>query len=298
MHKRSFLAITISFLMLATLDSSAGPVEPTNLIGSITFKRADRYFGGFSAIELDDDGTRFTALSDRGAWTQGYLSRDAAGRITSIQSAPMHRLRARGTAYLSGDRADSEGLAIGADGVAYVSLERAARVLRYASIEGPAENLPIPAEFGQMQFNSSLEALAIDARGWLYTLPERSGDEDRPFPIYRFRNGKWDQPFTIPRQGTFLPVGADFGPDGRLYILERQFRGLAGFASRIRRYEVGVTTISAAETVLETRPGLHGYLEGLSVWRDATGALRATMVSDDNFRFFLRSEIVEYRIAD
>jgi hypothetical protein len=43
--------------------------------------------------------------------------------------------------------------------------------------------------------------------------------------------------------------------------------------------------------------GTHDNLEGLDVWADAEG-LRATMISDDNFRFFQRTEIVDYRLPD
>ena len=49
---------------------------------------------------------------------------------------------------------------------------------------------------------------------------------------------------------------------------------------------------------MQTEPGLHDNLEGLSVWRDPQGRLRATMVSDNNYLFIFRSEIVEYRLPD
>jgi hypothetical protein len=42
----------------------------------------------------------------------------------------------------------------------------------------------------------------------------------------------------------------------------------------------------------------HGNLEGLAVWQDALGTIRLTMLSDDNFNSFQRSEFVEYRVAD
>ena len=37
-------------------------------------------------------------------------------------------------------------------------------------------------------------------------------------------------------------------------------------------------------------------LEGISVWRDAQGYIRLTMIPDDNFYFFLGTDIVEYRL--
>lgn len=290
----------IAGLVLALgLDSSAGPPPLAGFLGSFVWRSSDPRLGGMSAIELDANGTRFAAISDRGAWTEGRLIRDGAGLITGIQAAPLQLLRGRGEHPLARLRADSEGLAIAPDGVAYVSFEGAARVLRYRTLGGPAENLPIPPAFRKMQFNSSLEALAVDAQGTLYTLPERSGGKDRPFPVYRFRNGKWDQPFSLPRVGLFLPVAADFGPDGRLYLLERQFHGLMGFSNRVRRFAIRKGKASGGEILLQTRPGVHDNLEGLAVWRDADGAIRLTMISDDNFRFFFqRTEIVEYRVPD
>jgi hypothetical protein len=296
MRRRPFLAVILG-LGLA-LEGSASPTLPAGYVGSFTWATGDERMGGMSAIELDATGTRFVALSDRGGWTGGRLLRDAAGQITGIEAAPVMALRAQGTDPLEQARSDSEGLALAPDGTAYVSFEGVARVLRYRKLDGPAENLPTPKAFRALQRNSALEALAIGPDGALYTLPERSGSETRPFPVWRFQAGKWDQPFSLPRRGTFLPVAADFGPDGRLYILERQFRGVMGFASRVRRFEIGPKGLRREELLLETRPGQHDNLEGLAVWRDRAGDIRLTMISDDNFRFFQRTEIVEYRVSN
>ncbi len=81
--------------------------------------------------------------------------------------------------------------------------------------------------------------------------------------------------------GPFLIVGADIGPDGRLYMLERDFAGI-GFRSRIRRFDLDGGN---EETMLETGLRTHDNLEGISVWQDAQG-LRLTLISDDNFRVF------------
>jgi hypothetical protein len=48
--------------------------------------------------------------------------------------------------------------------------------------------------------------------------------------------------------------------------------------------------------VLETKTGDFDNLEGISVWRDATGAIRVTMVSDDNFMFFQQTQLVEFSL--
>jgi hypothetical protein len=238
------------------------------------------------------------ALSDRGTLYQGTLQRATDGQITRILDVTVHELHGRNGLPLPYSQDDTEGLALAPDGRIFISLEGPARILRFDNPDAAARPLPRDPDFLSMQPNSSLEALAIDSQGTLYTLPERSGALDRPFPVYRYATRQWDQPFSIPRDGDYLPTAADFGPDGLLYILERNFQGILGFQSRVRRFAVTGDQISTGETVLETSLGQHGNLEGLSVWRDADGTLRLTMVSDDNFRFFLRTTLVEYAIAN
>jgi hypothetical protein len=298
MPKRPLLALMAGAFLALGLQGSASQTLPAGLVGAFAWRMDDPNFGGLSAIELADDGLSFLALSDRGAWTRGTITRDAEGRITAIDARPMRFLRGRFEAPLDAGRNDSEGLAVAADGTVFVSFENIARVLRYDSIDGPAQNLLTPREFGRMQRNSALEALAIGPDGTLFTLPERSGELDRPFPVWRYRDGVWDQPFGLRRDGGYLAVGADFGPDGRLYLLEREFHGLAGFSSRVRSFAVLETELSDERTELETQSGQHDNLEGISVWRGPDGAIWLTMLADDNFNFFQSTEIVEYRLVD
>jgi hypothetical protein len=298
MPKRSYLALMAGAFVLLGLQGSASQSLPEGLVGAFSWRIDDANFGGLSAIEMTDDGLSFLVLSDRGAWTRGQINRDGLGQITSINATPMRFLLGRFDAPLDKGRNDSEGLAVGADGTAYVSFENYARILRYDKIDGPAYNLISPREFGRLQRNSALEALAIGPDGTLYTLPERSGELDRPFPVWRYRDGAWDQPFGLRRDGGYLAVGADFGPDGRLYLLERELHGLAGFSSRVRSFAVSETELLDERTDLETQPGQHDNLEGISVWRGKDGSTWVTMVADDNFNFFQTTEIVEYRLSN
>ncbi|MEZ5798192.1 MAG: esterase-like activity of phytase family protein [Paracoccaceae bacterium] len=295
MRRRTRLSIAASLLLVTGLQGAASPWHPANFLSAYRWSGDDPRLGGLSGIEVSADGREFIALSDRGAITRGRFDRDADGRIAGIDTAPFALLKAGAEAPLDPARADSEGLAWGADGRILVSFEGVARVLAYDRVDGSAGNLPRHPDFAAMQANSALEALAIDARGRIFTLPERSGDEDRPFPVYMF-DGSWHQDWSIPRDGAYLPVGADFGPDGRLYLLERRFLGIGGFASRVRAFALDQHGFGAGQTVLETTPGTHGNLEGLSVWLDDRGDIRLTMLSDDNFLFYLRNEIVEYRL--
>lgn len=301
MQNRAFLALVLlAGMALATLPLAAeGPAPSLTPHSDLIWSEpGDPHFGGFSAIEVTADGAGFVALSDGGLVIQGLITRDGSGKITAVAAAAPAAwlLGARGK-RLGDSENDTEGLAVLPDGTVFVSLEGPARVLRYARVGGSATVLPVPGEFRGMQKNSSLEALAAADDGTLYTIPERSGRLERPFPVFRFREGNWDQPFVLPRDGTLLPVAADIGPDGRLYVLEREFLGLAGFRTRLRSFGFGDAALGDERLLFDTETGRHGNLEGVSVWRNRAGHLIATMISDDNYEWFLATEIVEYDLG-
>lgn len=280
------------FLCLLALLRAVPAYAEVTYLGSYDWRVSDRLFGGFSAIEVTTDGMEFVALTDRGSIARGTFIRDG-DTITGIALGALRRLLGPTRAPLADDLNDSEGLAIGPDGMLYVSFEGEDGVRSFVDVDRPGSELMAARDFNAFQPNSGLEALAIGPDGALYTLPERSGLATRPFPVFRLKGGVWDQPFEITRAGAFLPVGADVGPDSRLYVLERDFTGI-GFRSRIRRFDLDGRN---EETILETGLRTHDNLEGISVWQDAQG-LRITLISDDNFRMFQRTEIVEYRLTE
>jgi hypothetical protein len=297
MQIRARLGLTALFILLCGLQGAAVPQEPAGFVAAYRWVLDDPRFGGLSSIEISADGSRLTALSDRSTWITAKIERDAAGTITAIAVEGIGALQDASGRALRHTQADSEGLAIAADGTVYVSFEIRTRVMRFDALDQPGAVLPLDRSFAHFPANGALEALAVDGAGRLFTLPEDGLGDGGGFPVVRLEGSAWTHVFALPRAGNFLPVGADFGPDGRLYVLERQFLGLAGFASRVRAFAIPAAgETPRIETVLETPPGLHDNLEGLAVWRDADGALRLTMISDDNFSFYLRSEIVEYRL--
>lgn len=285
--------LVIGLAALLALPAAA-PVPQAELVGAYGWTDPDDGFGGFSAIELAPDGLGMTALSDRGQVWQGRLLRDANGVIEGVSTTARARLRdSDGNVLRVGRLADAEGLAIAPDGTLAVSYEGLVRVALYDTIDAPARPLPRLPAFKTLPENAALEALAMDPEGALVTLPE--APVDGAHPIWRFAQNHWSEVARLPADPPWAPVAADYGPDGRFYLLERNFLGLRGFASRVRRFEADFT---AGAVVLETSPRTHDNLEGLSVWRDEGGALRLTMISDDNFNFFQSTEIVEYRLAD
>lgn len=285
------LALGLGACVFASAAES--PPDWATFLGTYVWSEGWDGFGGFSGLELDADGTGFTAISDRALVVTGRLLRDASGLVTGVETLTREPILDPEGNDLPLRRGDSEGLAVAPDGTTFISLEGDVRVRVQAHDGLPPAALPDHPDFDRMWENRALEALAIDEAGVLYTLPERPFLGDGFFPVYAFRDGSWQEAFRLPSREGFAIAGADVGPDGRLYLLERDLAGL-GFRTGIRRVNLDGT---GDEVLLSTATGTHDNLEGLSVWRDAEG-LRATMVSDDNFRFFQRTEIVEYRLPD
>jgi hypothetical protein len=247
--------------------------------------------GGWSGIDVSDDGTRFWAVTDAGRLAQGRLLREG-GRLAGIEGGAPRALP------LPPDvgRTDSEGIDV-SHGEMWISVEGVNRIYRLPE-GGRMTPAPVPPLSAERLGNTGLEALARDAQGRLYTLPERPPARYGPFPVYpllRFdpERRDWEIVASLAHDPEWLATGADFGPDGALYLLERRFGGIA-FSSRIRRFEPfrGEAGLRGHLVYLSAF-GTHGNLEGLAIWRDEAGALRAVMVADDNHKAYQRSEIVE-----
>ena len=253
--------------------SAAG--DTLTFVRSWTLTAPAASFGGLSAIETTD-GTAFVVLSDRGQAFDLTLDRTQGSTTVRFREQPA-------------PERDSEGLALSETNL-FFSYEGPARVF-----DASGTMLPVLPAFNHMNDNAAFEALAARSDGTVYAIPERSGGTAFPFPVFRFQQGAWDVPRTMPRIAPFLPTGADIGPDGMLYVLERAVTPL-GFRTRIRRVDPD-TPDGPVETLLKTPPGLHDNLEGLTLWSDADGNVCLTMVSDDNFLRVQRTEIIEYSLA-
>lgn len=290
MRRRSVLAVAGAIAAVG-LAPGAIAAEPL-FLGAIRWDEHDRRFGGLSAIDIAPNGRDVLLVSDRGILIEAQLGRDAHDRIATLRATAYHHLLGPNGTRLPRERADAEGIAVAPDGTIFIAFEgaRGGRIRAYSRPGAVPVDLPRHPAHYNLGSNAGLEALAIRRDGTLFAIPEDVPGPD--FPVFAFRGGRWHDAGGIARRGRFLPVGADFGPDGRLYLLERGFSLPVRFASRIRRFDS--PRWGEGEVVLETRSGRHDNLEGLSVRREASGRIRATMVSDDNFRFFQRTEIVEY----
>lgn len=275
----------LRWLALAlTLVATASKAEPERL-SEIIFEPAG--IGGLSAIAVSSDGTEFTALSDNADYIHGTILRDG-DIISGFAIFETVELRGPNGGDLRPRQKDSEGIAIRADGRIFISFERNHRIWAYDRPDQPPVIYRRAQDFETLPNNAGLEALALSPSGNLIAIPEHN---DGPVPIYEYSND-WRIAGYLPVPQGFHVTGADYGPDGLLYLLERRFTGIS-FATRITR----VNADGRYEVILQTPVWTHGNLEGISVWRDDAGALRATMVSDNNESPFVRGKLVEYRLG-
>lgn len=286
------IRVLLMMLLLPVAAISATLVPNGRVVWDEPLER----FGGLSGIEVSGDG-HFLAISDRGMFFEGVLLHEN-GALTGVSLTGQTPVLDSKGAALRGHNADGEGLAIGSGGRIFTSFEANHRVMVQENISQGSDFLPKHPDFRGLQNNSGLEALAIAPDGVLFAIPERSGKLTRPFPLYRYDGGGWDTPVFLPRRGAYLVTGADFDPDGRLYVLERDFTWLGGFKTRVRRFVLQGNGITAEETLLETPVGLLDNMEGISVWVDSGGTLRVTLISDDNFNPLQRTIVAEYLVQD
>ncbi|MEQ6249670.1 esterase-like activity of phytase family protein [Sulfitobacter sp. HNIBRBA3233] len=280
----------VAWLALLAQPALAEPA----LVGERVFDWHDRaaWFGGWSGIEVGDHGTTGVVVSDRGTLAHIKMQR-SDGDLTGVEidrAIPVTGAQGRALPKL---QRDLEGIAIGADGRIELSFEHHHRVMRVDPQTGHlSDRRPF---FLDLARNVGMEALAIGPDDALYAVAETRPKGDAPLVVHALRGDIWTPAFEIPHRRPFVPVGADFDDRGRLWLLERAATPL-GFRSRIRMFTLEGQA-AREHILLTTGPGRFDNLEGLSVWRDTKGAIRLTMVSDDNFLWIQRSQIVEFEIT-
>ncbi len=286
--------IVVALIALACLFLAAGLAVREILPGNVTaisWSMESEHFGGWSAVDLLPDGVGFLAVGDAGAFTRGRLIREA-GRVVAVEAGEPEWLKSDFGPWIYPFAEDAEGVSLESDGTFLVSYESNARLWRHDPDAPLPERLARNEAFDLMKANGSLEALASLPDGTILTLPEKP-DSKTTYPVYTYDGQSWQQPFFLSRGFGWNAVGADFGPDGQLYLLEREFVGF-GFRSRIRRFDISQADgILDGEMLYKSLPGRHGNLEGIAIWQDDAERIRAVMVSDNNFRSFLRTQIVE-----
>ncbi|MEL6979890.1 MAG: esterase-like activity of phytase family protein, partial [Pseudomonadota bacterium] len=267
--------------------------QKARFLGGLALSAKDPRFGGFSGMSLRRGQLR--AVSDRGAWLQARMTTAASGAATGLTAPRLGALSAADGASLEGWTGDAEALAPDGAGGLWIGFENPHRIAAHPRLGATprATAPPLAPPLDGVAPNRGVEALARLSDGALLAFSEFAETLDAPIRAWRLAQDEDALPLLIERIDGFAPSGADLGPDGALYLLERRADWATGLRMRIRRFDAA--TLSAAisgeaaslglgETLLELDlRALIDNMEALSVEARADGQLVLTTLSDDNF---------------
>ncbi|MEP5760347.1 MAG: esterase-like activity of phytase family protein [Litoreibacter sp.] len=244
--------------------------------------------GGYSGLALQENGTVLRAASDHGFLMEAQIVRDETSRLVTLNAPKFSQVLSDQAKTLTGWLSDLEGLTPLPNGDLGLAYEGIPRIMRLSQPPDHGERIPTPLHkpdrFKAHTGNSSFEAIA--------TLP--SGDllailEGKPSPrqahAYLYSDGEWQGPHFIPARPNWDITGADIGPDGCLYLVERQYGVLTGFQTQLVRLRgrLAPPFELTQEVIWRGAPLRFGNGEGLSIWSNAAGKDTATIITDDGF---------------
>lgn len=195
---------------------------------------------------------------------------------------------------------DAEGLARDpATGRLWVSFEGYHRIYVYREPGGSLERSIARREWETFSEGRGLEGLARAPDGRLWAFREGRAEDGTTSPVYvgRAEDPVWEEK-RLPLIGPFSATGADFGPDGWLYVTERAFSFIGGFRFRLRRLKWGEGPDPIAEETLLSL-GAETYIdniEAVTLWREA-GRTYLLILSDDNFLAVERNVVALFEVT-
>ena len=286
---RAAVAALAALLALASCGPDGTGAEP---LGAFRVDGVAPRDAGLSGLHVSADGARMLAMDDRSFVYAAEIRRENGA---PVGLGPMERTALRQADGRPMYGRDSEGLAMLPDGRAAVSYEG----LNAIFVHDPAERwigpyLDRPTRLIRLPNNAGIEALASFADGGLLAISEASRFGRHAAWRVDLR-GRWTPLEGLRAPGPFRPVGADIGPDGRLWLLERAWHLPLRFATRVRTFRVEEDRLSDPRTVLRTRTGEWGNFEGISVRAAPEGTVIA-LVSDDNGLDFLPAHYAEFLV--
>ena len=263
---------------------------------------------------MDPDGKKFISISDSGVWLTGELSYagDTPSGVVNARLGPL--LNTDGVPFKRGRDRDSEAIALVNGSISagsfLVAFEQNHRILSYdVSRDGfsPARSsVPLPEDAKRMRRNFGLEAMTVMRggafKGATIALPERLLDRNNSHTGWIW-SGEKPQRFNLENIGDFDITDIASLEDGTLFVLERRFRWLEGVKMRLRRIAPGELqpgrTIKGEILIESDLNNEIDNMEGLGLSRGKAGETIITMISDDNFNYFLQQTVLlQFSLTD
>jgi hypothetical protein len=278
-----------------------GPFE----VGRLRFEAgfvltsSDRRFGGLSGLLISADGRALIAVSDRGLLWTAALRHDGDGRLLGLDDWVVIDLATIGDGAHAAS-GDAEALAPAGEHGLVIAYEGAHRLLRIDldDLSDPPSPLPMPS--GLAPGNEGIEALAALPDGDLLALAEGIRDAGGDLAAWRISETGIDRLSYVPTDG-FVPTGAD-RLDDRIYLVERRFSLLGGFASRVAVLPVAAlepgARLRGAELARLGPTSISENFEGIAARRGPDGRILLYLVSDDNFLALQQTLLLQFSLLE
>jgi hypothetical protein len=272
--------------------------------GGVSLTGNDGRFGGWSDLDISEDGTRLTAISDRGFWLDAKVEYDAQGAVAQLYEARLGDLLNLGGRRQPGLAGDAEGMSRAPDGSFFVGYERRHRIWLYPAAEPPFSRsprvVPPPPDVRRIPENGGMEAIVRLPGGRLFVLTEEFTDRTGDTVGWIGDGRTWQKLTYVPGQD-FKPTGAARLPDGDVLVLERRFTRLGVPGARIVRLKAEDiqpgARLAGSELALIEPPLALDNFEGIAARRGSEGQTLIYILSDDNYFFLQRTLLLSFELA-
>lgn len=300
-------AVNAELTVLFPDDPGRRGLGALDYAGGLILTGGGEDFGGWSAMEISEDGRRLLAISDSATWMTADLAYGPSGDLSGLSRASLTAMRDEAGGALTGARADAEGLAHMGEGRYAVSFERSHRIAVYeigedwSQIgEAPAQTFPAPPGADRLRANAGLEALAR-LGDTLWAGVEYPIIDGQPATLWRYDLERAD----APPQSAALALTPGFGltglaPDGAggLIVVERYWSRDVG--NRIKIGHLRPDALDAGNGPLTPEPlaliepdMTVDNIEAVAL-AEIDGERRIFVMSDDNFNDAQRTLLLSF----
>lgn len=273
------------------------------LLSSFALEADDKRFGGLSGVALDTSGHILYAVSDRGYGLSARLVHDQTGRLTGVDHWDITPLKTPSGRRVKRRMIDAEALVRERDGAWLVAFENRHRIWRYppspkafAALPEPVE---VPGELSRAPRNGGVESMSRLPDGRLLLLTEKFRNADGSLKGWLLSEGQALGLSYLASDG-FAPTDLAALSQGDVLVLERRFRLTSGVAIRLRcipsRRIRPRARLRGRELASLNMPLVIDNFEGLAVRESPQGEIWLYLISDDNFKFFQQTLLLQFRL--
>jgi hypothetical protein len=298
------IEVSLRPIVLDSRDPARDRVGKLIFRAGYSLSANDSRFGGWSDLDISEDGRRLTAISDRGYWFDATVEHRSNGAIDVLKDARLGQLANLGGFRQRGIGGDAEGLSRTPEGGFLVSFERRHRIWHYPPADPPfsalPRALPMPPEAARMPANGGIEAVVRLPGGRVLVLSEELVTDDGANVGWLGDGRIWSRVSYVAGPD-FKPTGVARLPNGDLLVLERRFSPMSvpgGRIVRVKAESIHPDARIAGEEIARIEPPMtFDNFEGIATRVGPGEQVFVYVISDDNYFFLQRTLLMEFELS-